>query len=61
MIYTAYYTGHSEQDCIDQINRDDNYEDDDIISINFFQPERCSGWDEYDTWVRYKVRVVYKG
>ena len=61
MIYVAYYTGRSEQDCFDQINRDDKYEDDDIITIDIMSPQRCEGWDEYDTWIRYRVRVIYKG
>jgi hypothetical protein len=58
MIHITTFTGYSEEDCIDKINRELN--EDQVINILPCRPKEMEGWDEYDRWTEYSMKVIYK-
>jgi hypothetical protein len=58
MIHIITFTGYSEEDCIDKINRELN--EDQVINILPCRPKEMEGWDEYDRWTEYSMKVIYK-
>lgn len=58
MIHIDTFTGYSEEDCIDKINRELN--ENQIINIIPCTPKQMEGWDEYDRWTEYSMKVIYK-
>ena len=58
MIHITTFTGYSEEDCIDKINRELN--EDQIINVIPKGSKTSVGYDEYDTWTTYYMTVIYK-
>ena len=58
MIHITTFTGYSEEDCIDKINRE--LDDDQIINVIPKGWKTSVGYDEYDTWTTYYITVIYK-
>lgn len=58
MIHIRTFTGYSEEDCIREINNELN--EDQIINILPCRPKQMEGYDEYDRWTEYSMKVIYK-
>lgn len=58
MIRIRRFSGHSESDCFDKINRE--IDDNQIINVIPIGKNTEYGWDEYDSYTTYSVDVVYR-
>lgn len=58
MIHIRTFTGDSEEDCLHKIN--DEIEDSKIINVIPLGPKEFVGYDEYDRWTEYSMKVIYK-
>ena len=58
MIHIKTFTGHSEEECIWNINAE--LDDDQVINIIPCRPKEMEGYDEYDRWTEYSMKVIYK-
>ena len=58
MIHIRTFAGYSEDDCIKNINEE--LDDDQIINIIPCKPKEMEGYDEYDRWTTYYMKVIYK-
>ena len=58
MIHITTFTGYSEEDCIDKINRE--LSEDQVINIIPCRPKEMEGWDEYDRWTEYSLKKLKK-
>ena len=58
MIHIRHYSGYTEEECIDKINRD--FEDSKIINVFPRGHKSFEGYDEYDRWTEYYMTVIYR-
>ena len=58
MIHIRTFTGYSEEDCLSNINYE--LDDDQIINVIPCRPKQMEGYDEYDRWTEYSMKVIYK-
>lgn len=58
MIHIQTFIGYSEEDYLRKIN--DEISDDKIINVIPSGFKECTGWDEYDRWTDYYMKVIYR-
>lgn len=58
MIHIAYFTGYSEDDCLDKLNS--TLKQEQVINIIPEEPKEYEGYDEYDRWTVHSLQVFYK-
>lgn len=59
MIYLKTFTGDDYQNCIDKIN-DEIPDSSKIINVVPDGSRMFQGYDEYDRWTEYYMKVIYR-